>query len=201
MATKVSRRAEQVWKRLGTWYGARMAEQYGAHPPEDWIELIDHTDPERLEQALASIRREHVAHPPTLGQFEAAIPAKRVRHENKSVPEQLCEFVVRYRHTCEHQRARPWTYFGPVVEYPPQPKAGRTTPISNPEPRGVVVPACSLCGLSSLRVTTKDLAYPPQQEPIPNPVPNSAGHPAPATTPDIGKEDAALLDEFFDASA
>src|SRR5690606_34233952 len=77
MPRKLSRRASRIWERLGQWYGSRLADAYGPTPPEDWAELIDRTDDERLEDALVSVRRESPVFPPTLGQLEAAIPKRQ----------------------------------------------------------------------------------------------------------------------------
>src|SRR5690606_29850242 len=101
MAT--SRRAKQVWKRLMSWYGAPViAERFGAEPPEEWCELIDRTDPDRLEDALAKVRRDHLNFPPTFGQFEAAIPEKR-RVEGPSIPVLLVRYAVSRYSLCQHQ--------------------------------------------------------------------------------------------------
>lgn len=158
MARKPSRRASRAWDRLRQWYGARLAEQYGDVPPDDWCALIDRTDDERLAQALERIRDESPVYPPTFGQLEQAIPRKRAHDGGPSVPDQLCRFIAEHRRTCEHQRAKTWAYFGPITEFPPN--KTREEPKSTPEPRGVVIPACAECGISSIRVTTKDLTTP-----------------------------------------
>lgn len=156
MARSVSRRAQRVWDRLLSWYGARLAEQFGKHPPDDWAVLFDRTDDERLEQALLAVRRSSPGHPPTLGEIEAALPAKPMGNKSDLNPaEALCAFVVRNRETCQHQRMRPWSYFGPVVDFPTN--KARDYPVSHPSIRGVVVPSCGDCGKPSLRVMLDEL--------------------------------------------
>lgn len=149
-----SRRASRVWRRLTQWYGARLAESFGPTCPEDWCDVIDRTDDERLEQALATIRRDHLHHPPTLGEFEAAIP-KRQHGEQRSPASLLAEHAVKTLPLCPHQLARPWSYFGPVVEF--QARKGRPYSVSHPVPRGVVIPACQACDKPSHRVLLEDV--------------------------------------------
>lgn len=150
-----SRRAQKIWKRLGTWYGARMADQYGTEPPSDWAELIDRTDDERLEIALFAVRREHVNHPPTLGQFEAAIPQKR-NLGGPSVAMQLAQHVVRHLSLCQHQLMRPWSYYGPAHEFTSKARGGEV--VKHPDVAGVVIAECKDCGRPSHRVKVEDLA-------------------------------------------
>lgn len=152
MAT--SRRATRVWKRFATWYGARFLEQFGKEPPEDWRETIDRTDDERLDHALMRIRREYVNHPPTLGQFEAAIPQKRIDRGGPSIPTQLSNYAVKAFSLCAHQLRGPWHYFGPVEEFHHK---GRSE--SHPTVAGVVIPECSACGNKSHRVKVEDLDH------------------------------------------
>lgn len=147
---KPSRRAAKVWQRLTQWYGARLADTYGPVCPPDWCEVVDRTDDHRIETALATIKREHLHHPPTLGEFEAAIPRRKVG-EAKSPASILVEHALRARQLCGHQRAAQWSYFGPVVDFPP--RKGRAESVSHAELRGVVIPACKACGRSSHRIT------------------------------------------------
>lgn len=154
--TTVSRRADRTWKRLATWYGARFAEQYGATPPADWAEVIDRTDDERLETGLAVVRRAHVNHPPTLGQFEAAIPAKRTDTGGRaSIPSQLSAHALRTFPMCKHQIARPWNYFGPIEEFISKHRGNEV--IRHPRIRGVQIPACQDCEKPSYRATLDEV--------------------------------------------
>ena len=147
---KPSRRAAAFWRRLIQTYGARISEQYGPTCPPDWCVVVDRTDPERLELALIAIRRDYLQFPPTLGQFEAAIPKKKFGPQ-ESVPDRLAELVVRRRGTtmCRHQLARPWSYFGKMID------TGERSPL--PQTNGVVVPSCVDCGRNSLRVLAAEL--------------------------------------------
>lgn len=157
MSRSVSRRAQRVWDRLASWYGTRLVDQYGKHPPEDWCGAIDRTDDERLEVGLLGARRASPAHPPTLGQFEAAIPAKQIGIGGQSAPEKLCEYAIKtFGHElCKHQIARPWSYFGPMTEYASKGRGGQM--VMMPEVRGVVVPACDECGKQSRRVLLAEI--------------------------------------------
>lgn len=130
----VSKRARAVWKRLGQSYGTRMADTYGEVPPSDWCRVIDRTDPERLERALVKVREVCIQFPPTLGQFEAAIPKKQFGKNIKATHEQLCDHALRTLNLCEHQLWPPWTYFGKAVE--DGSRAGYL------QTNGVVIPAC-----------------------------------------------------------
>lgn len=154
MPRKLSRRASRVWDRLGQWYGSKLADSYGPTPPEDWAVLIDRTDDERLEQALLAVRRESPVFPPTLGQIESQIP-KRATGGGPSKPQQLAELMLKTHDLCEHQRARPWNYFGPLREFL-MPKIDPPLYVTHPDPRGVQVPACEQCGKPSYRVKLED---------------------------------------------
>ena len=152
---RTSRRAERVWGRLTSWYGARLAEQYGSKPPEDWRELIDRTDDARLEAGLINVRRASPVHPPTLGQLEEAIPAKRIGPSGESIAKQLNDFVLQHRSLCEHQIAKNWNYFGPVEELASKHRGSEI--VSHPVIHGVQIPACMLCERPSLRVLQENL--------------------------------------------
>jgi hypothetical protein len=141
-----------VWNRLASWYGSRLAEQYGPHPPEDWCTIIDRIHDERLDAALSKVRHDSPMHPPTLGQLEAAIPVDAPKHPARHSPaELLCEFAVRkLQHSlCKHQIARTWNYFGS-----PRPEDRAVQPIS-----GVQIPACSECDLPTHRVLLSELTH------------------------------------------
>lgn len=139
MPRKVSLRVSRIWNRLGQWYGARWGDSYGTVPPDDWAALIDRTDDDRIEHALAETRKASPVHPPTLGQLEAAIPKKR-RPEDPSPAKVLCDFVLKHRNPCAHQVQRTWSYFG------------------GPEGvKGAVVPECSECSRPSMRVKLEEV--------------------------------------------
>jgi hypothetical protein len=153
---KITRRAQKAWDRLKSWYGTRLADSYGDAPPEDWCELIDRTDPERLEEALATVRSESPVYPPTLGQLEASVP-KRRDSSGPSMAFLLSEHAVKKLQTqfCPHQLRGPWNYFGPVREY--KRLGTKSEAVKHPEVRGVHVPACQECGKPTHRFTVDDL--------------------------------------------
>lgn len=138
MSRGVSKRAQRIWDRLISWYGAKIAEQYGKHPPDDWATLFDRTDDERLERALSAARHASPTFPPTLGQIEAGIP-KREQGATKSVPMQLAEAVLQRfgSQLCAHQIRVPWNYFGDVAL---------------PSILGVQITACAECEKPSHRL-------------------------------------------------
>ena len=138
-----STRATRFWKRLAQNYGAKLAEEYGPHPPEDWCAVIDRADDERLQKALVTIRAQHPNWPPTLGQFEATIP-KRDMHRSDSTVDRLAVHAAGLPGLCEHQRMFRWNYFG-RVDWPAV------------EIRGVVIPDCEDCGKPDRRVLVTDL--------------------------------------------
>jgi hypothetical protein len=86
MQRRISTRAIRTWAKLGQWYGSRLADNYGTTPPEDWCELIDRTDDDRLLDALLAVRRESPIHPPTLGQIENSIPKRESGNSGPSKP-------------------------------------------------------------------------------------------------------------------
>ena len=133
MPRKPSARAARIWRRLAQNYGARLAEQYGSTCPPDWCEVIDRTDNERLDSALVAVRHEHLQFPPTLGQFEAAIPKREFGQGRDSITDRLAAHAVRTLNLCEHQSWIPWSYFGVKVE------DGRRL---LPTVTGVVIPEC-----------------------------------------------------------
>lgn len=156
MSRRISHRAQKLWDKLASWYGARIAEQYGANPPEDWAELFDRTDPDDIASALIDARRLSPIHPPTLGQVEAAIPRKqRTGPGEKSKPEKIAELMLAKhgKDLCPHQCARPWNYFGPMTTFELLPKRVPPQYVTHPDPRGVQVPPCEACGKPSFRVT------------------------------------------------
>ena len=127
--TRPSTRAARTWRRLTQTYGARVVDAYGAACPPDWCAVI-------------AVRSKHLQHPPTLGEFEAAIPPRRLATD-ASMPERLAAHVMRTQKLCHHQSAASWSYFGRIED------DGRS---GVPVTRGVVVPSCSECGRPSRRV-------------------------------------------------
>lgn len=152
--SRASVRSANFWKRLAQTYGARLQEQYGPTCPSDWCEVIDRTDEERLVKALVVIRREHLQFPPTLGQFEAAIPKRQFGKDHDSIPERLARYAVATLRLCEHELWPPWTYFGRQFD--------DGTPLGGIETSGVVIPGCKSedCphyGRANHRVLVRDL--------------------------------------------
>lgn len=148
MSKKPSSRAAKIWARLGQWYGTKLGDQYGPTCPEDWCTVIDRADDERLEKALAEVRRKHIDWPPTLGQFEAAIPRKTFG-KGDSIPDRLAVHALRMTNPCEHQKWVPWNYFGRKID------TGEKYPIY--ETRGVMIPDCETCNKPSHRILVSDL--------------------------------------------
>lgn len=159
MPRKLSRRASRIWERLGQWYGSRLADAYGPTPPEDWAELIDRTDDERLEIGLVAVRRATPVFPPTLGQLEAAIPKRESLAPNAPSRAQMAAdaMMAKYgKELCKHQLAGRWTYFGPVQDFPN--KHSLPEIVQHPLVRGVHVDPCSQCDKPSRRVTIEQNA-------------------------------------------
>lgn len=152
--TRPSQRAKGVWRRLAEFYGARLADQFGAEPPPEWCKVIDRTDPERLEKGLMAVRRDHLQHPPSLPQFEACIPRRKFGTADLSVPDRLAAHARATLNLCEHQVSKPWSFFGQRTD-----DGSRDGAIDT---RGVVIPACrgGTCANNprpSHRVTVMDL--------------------------------------------
>jgi hypothetical protein len=108
---KVSARAQRVWDRLGDWYGARFADQYGDLPSQDWCTVIDNTSNDDLVAVLVQVRQQHVTFPPTLPEFAALVKEVRLpRLQSPSIAEQLAEFVSKSYSLTPAQLRGPWTY-------------------------------------------------------------------------------------------
>lgn len=108
---KPSVRAQRVWDRLGDWYGARFADQFGDVPSQDWGTIIDHASNDDLVAVLVLVRQRHVTFPPTLPEFAALLKEVRMpRVHAPSVFEQLAEFVARTYPLTTMQLHGPWTY-------------------------------------------------------------------------------------------
>lgn len=108
---KPSVRAQRVWDRLGDWYGARFADQYGDLPSQDWCTVIDNSTNEELVAVLVRVRQEHVTFPPTLPEFAALVKELRTpRFNAPSVAERLSAFVARRYALTPAQLRGPWTF-------------------------------------------------------------------------------------------
>lgn len=116
-----SRRALRFWKRLTDWYGARLVEQYGEEPPDDWCAAIDKASDRQVLDALTAIRSQHVQFPPSLPQLEQLLRPKYQAGPKKSPQEQLCEWVVANRALTPAQLRAVWTWL-----YTGSPYAGST---------------------------------------------------------------------------
>jgi hypothetical protein len=154
MQPKVSRRASRVWDRLGQWYGSRLADNYGPTPPEDWCEVIDRTDDERLHSALSHLRHQSPVHPPTLGQLEDAIPKRETGLGGPSSPTRLAELLLKTHGSemCAHQFRMGWNYFGPLTTFEVSVDKKKPDYVTHPDPRGVQCPPCEACEKPSYRV-------------------------------------------------
>lgn len=108
---KPSARAQRVWDRLGDWYGARFADQFGDQPSQDWSTVIDNTSNDDLVAVLVLVRQQHVTFPPTLPEFAALVKEVRAPRINApSVAEQLAAFVSRSYALTPAQLRGPWTF-------------------------------------------------------------------------------------------
>lgn len=108
---KPSARAQRVWDRLGDWYGARFADQFGDQPSQDWCTVIDQTSNDDLVAVLVQVRQQHVTFPPTLPEFAALVKEVRLpRMNSPSVAEQLAEYVARTYQLTPAQLCGPWTF-------------------------------------------------------------------------------------------
>jgi hypothetical protein len=108
---KPSDRAQRVWDRLGDWYGARFADQYGDQPSQDWCTVIDNTSNDDLVAVLVQVRQQHVTFPPTLPEFASLVKEVRLpRIHAPSMAEQLAEFVSKSYSLTPAQLRGPWTF-------------------------------------------------------------------------------------------
>lgn len=106
-----SPRAQACWKRLLSWYGARLGDQFGVHPPEDWARVIDEAKRSIMDAAMNEIRSKHPVHPPTFPQFyEIVSRLSRVDSAGPAAHERLRDFVMRSRKLTFHQVRAPWTF-------------------------------------------------------------------------------------------
>jgi hypothetical protein len=108
---KPSQRAQRVWDRLGDWYGARFADQFGDLPTQDWCTVIDNVSNDDLVAVLVLVRERHVTFPPTLPELVALVKEVRLpRLHAPSIPEQLTDFVTRAYALSSTQLRGPWTF-------------------------------------------------------------------------------------------
>lgn len=108
---KPSPRAQRVWDRLGDWYGARFADQFGDRPSQDWSTVIDNVSNDDLVAVLVLVRQRHVTFPPTLPEFTALVKEVRTpRLHTPSMCEQLAEFIARTYPLTPTQLRGPWTF-------------------------------------------------------------------------------------------
>jgi hypothetical protein len=108
---KPSPRAQRVWDRLGDWYGARFADQFGDQPTQDWCTVIDGVSNDDLVAVLVLVRERHVTFPPTLPELVALVKEVRMpRMHAPSVAEQLTDYVARAYQLTPNQLRGPWTF-------------------------------------------------------------------------------------------
>jgi hypothetical protein len=111
MSKPASKRAEDLWKRLLSWYGARLGDQFGARPPADWCATVDDATPAVIERALADIKIKHPLHPPTYPQFaECVSRLSYAQVRGPSDHERLHDFVVSHRTLTRAQLLAHWHY-------------------------------------------------------------------------------------------
>lgn len=156
--TAVTPRASRVWERLRQWYGARLAEQYGDEPPADWCEAVNTATDDVIKLALRGVREKHVAHPPTLPEFETLLrKGAAVRSTAHSVDYRLLmvEHAIRFCRLSDAQRASPWNWIVRWFDDPKPNEPGR----KGAEILGVIIPQCPKDpeGYPSRRVMVADL--------------------------------------------
>lgn len=111
--SKVSARADRFWKRLAGWYGARLAEQYGEDPPQDWCAVVDDASNETIQRALAEIKIRHTVYPPTFPEFDAIVAKlSRAAAVEPSTAERLHDYIVNNRTLTPAQLRARWEYHG-----------------------------------------------------------------------------------------
>lgn len=111
MTDKTSWQVRQVWKRFGSWYGADALERkFGLTPPDDWCEVIDAVQRDKLEQLMADVRAKYPTWLPSLPEFEglAKAVARPVRNEGPTMQEKLRDFALRSKHLTPGQLRAPW---------------------------------------------------------------------------------------------
>lgn len=139
--TSVSPRATRVWERLRQWYGARLAEQYGDEPPADWCEAVNTSTDDAIKLALRGVREKHVAHPPTLPEFEALLrkgAAARNTSHSADFRAALVLHATSTRRLSDEQKALPWNWIVRWFDDPkPQDPARKGAEII-----GVIIPQC-----------------------------------------------------------
>lgn len=106
-----SQRSKRLWERLGQWYGARLAEQYGSEPPQDWCEVVDAADNDTVTRVLGEIRNTHTTHPPTFPEFHKLFArARHARAAGPSAVDVLEEHLQ--RRSLTFKQGRQLTYIG-----------------------------------------------------------------------------------------
>lgn len=156
----ISSRAKRVWQRLREWYGARLGEQYGELPPEDWCKVVDRSDNDAVKRALSIIRSKYLDHPPTFPQFEQAFaPAVQAERDGgPTVQERLCAYVMRHhaRRLTAKQIRGPWSYTHKRAQWVDDLVRGKGVNRDElAECTGVIVPADGES--AGLRVTVEDM--------------------------------------------
>lgn len=151
-----SKKATQIWRRLAQWYGSKLSDQYGPTCPDEWVRVIDRANDDLLETAFQKVTRESPKFPPTLGEFEAALP--RISAEDRkrpSVQERLSRHAVTHYPLCMHQLARPWSYYGPEEDFVSTNRKMET--MRHPRVEGAVIPSCDPCSKPTFRVRLEDI--------------------------------------------
>lgn len=131
-----SPRARRVWDRLREWYPDRFIKLNGPRCTADWGRLIDKAENDVVKLALAELRRESPAHPPTFPMFERVmLRASRPKVARASVIEKIADWVVRNRGA----HALPLTYLGNTYDSPDA--SGKMAIKHGVNFTGVVIPA------------------------------------------------------------
>lgn len=151
----ISKRVQQVWKKLSDWYSAAtIAREFGAIPPQEWCELIDSIRARKdLDRVLTAMRQKHVTFPPRFPEFEAIVESvirPPTLRGGPTTQEQLVAFVTRTKPLTRNQ-LRGWQFL----------YAG---PRGAAECVGVVIPADG--DQPGYRVTVEDMHMHLSQEPV-----------------------------------
>jgi hypothetical protein len=113
MTDKTSWQVRQVWKRFGSWYGADALERkFGLQPPEDWCDVIDAIERNKLEAIMVDVRAKYPTWIPSLPEFEGLVKSasKPVRSEGPTMQERLTDFVLRTKRLSDEQTRAPWKF-------------------------------------------------------------------------------------------
>ena len=105
-----SQRAKEFWRRMLAWYGARVGDQYGTLPPDDWCRSIDAATRRAVDRALDEIKIHHPVYPPTFPEFYSMLERYSKSQSAVSDIERLRDHVVKHRQLTRMQLFTPWEF-------------------------------------------------------------------------------------------